>query len=113
MEYRASVTILFSFVFCLSSLTIAQTASISDAMTVQNAADIPQAKVTGSNLATNGSRNTATDGSGTYRITSLTPGLYDVLVEKDGFKTVEYTRVELTVGQVQNLNPVLSLSAAR
>src|SRR5215813_5263964 len=112
MEYRASATNLFSFVFCLSSLTIAQTASISGTVTDPTAAVIPQAKVTARNLATNGSRNTATDGSGTYRITSLTPGLYDVLVEKDGFKTVEYTRVELTVGQVQNLNPVLSLSAA-
>jgi carboxypeptidase family protein/TonB-dependent receptor-like protein len=113
MEYRSSASILLSFICCLPGLTIAQTASISGTVTDSSTAVIAQAKVTTRNLATNASRDTATDGTGRYRITSLTPGIYDVLVEKQGFKTVEYTRVELTVGQVQNLNPVLSPSAAR
>jgi len=30
-----------------------------------------------------------------------------VLVERSGFKTVEYARVQLTVGQGQNLSPTL------
>jgi hypothetical protein len=72
---------------------------------------VPQAKVTARNLATNVVRSAATDGSGNYRITSLVPGIYDVLVERSGFKTVEYSRVELTVGQVQNLSPTLVPSA--
>jgi hypothetical protein len=87
--------------------------SIRGTVTDSTAAVVPQARVTARNLATNASRNSATDGSGSYRITSLTPGLYDVVIEKDGFKTVEFVQVELTVGQVQNLNPVLSPSAAR
>src|SRR5208283_1413294 len=57
------------------------------------------------------SRDTVTDGSGTYRIPSLVPGMYDVLVERQGFKTVEYSHIELTVGQVLNLSPALVPSA--
>src|SRR5260370_12174845 len=84
-----------------------QTASLSGTVTDATAAVVPQAKVTARNLATNASSGSATDGSGNYRITSLVPGVYDVLVERPGFKTVEYSRVELTVGQVQNLSPTL------
>ena len=90
---------------------LAQTASISGTVTDATAAVVPQVKVTARNLATNASRDTATDGSGTYRIPSLIPGMYDVLVERQGFKTVEYSRVELTVGQVLNLSPTLVPSA--
>jgi Carboxypeptidase regulatory-like domain/TonB dependent receptor-like, beta-barrel len=111
MEYRSSASILLSVVFCLSSFTIAQTASLAGTVTDATAAVIPQAKITARNLSTNALRDAATDGSGSYRITSLAPGVYDVRIEKDGFKTLEYARVELTVGQVQNLSPVLSPSA--
>jgi len=62
-------------------------------------------------LATNVVRSAATDGSGSYRITRLLPGSYDVLVERVGFNTVEYSRVELTVCQVENLSPTLVPSA--
>lgn len=113
MEYRSSASILLFVVLCLSGFATAQKASISGTITDPTAAVIPQANVTARNLATNEWRETATDASGSYRITSLTPGLYDMLIEKEGFKTVNYAHVELTVGQVQSLNPVLVPSAAR
>ncbi len=97
--------------FLCPRLAVGQTASISGTVTDTTAAVVPQVKVTARNLATNVSRSTTTDGSGTYRITSLIPGVYDVLVERPGFKTVEYSGVELTVGQVQNLSPTLVPSA--
>lgn len=102
---------LLLLLFCLPWLAMAQTASISGTVTDTTAAVVPQAKIIARNLATNASRDTVTDGSGTYRIPSLVPGMYDVLVERQGFKTVEYSRVELTVGQVQNLSPTLVPSA--
>ncbi len=111
MKRRSPASILLLVVFCLLRFAMAQSASVSGTVTDSTAAVIPQAKVTARNLATNASRDTATDGSGSYRITSLVPGVYDVLIEKMGFKTVEYAHVELTVGQVQNLNPVLVPSA--
>ena len=104
-------TALLLLLFCLSWLANAQTASFSGTVTDTTAAVVPQVKVTARNLATNASRDTVTDGSGSYRIPSLDPGMYDVLVERQGFKTVEYSRVELAVGQVQNLSPTLVPSA--
>jgi hypothetical protein len=111
MMRRLSASVLLLSLFCISRFAGAQTAAISGTVTDTTAAVVPQVKVTARNLATNVSRGTATDGSGTYRITSLVPGIYDVLVEHAGFKTVEYSRVELTVGQVQNLSPTLAPSA--
>jgi len=108
---RLSASALLLLLFCLPRFAVAQTASISGTVTDTTAAVVPQVKVTARNLATNVSRGTSTDGSGSYRITSLAPGIYDVLVERSGFKTVEYSPVELTVGQVQNLSPTLVPSA--
>jgi hypothetical protein len=98
-------------VFCLVGSALAQTASVSGTVTDSSGAVVPQTTITARNLATNASRDAATDSAGTYRITNLVPGFYDVRVEKGGFKTVEYSRMELTVGQVQSLNPVLAPSA--
>jgi len=112
MKRLALAPILLLLLFCVSQLAIAQTASISGTVTDSTAAVIPQAKVTARNLATNASRETTTDGFGSYRITSLLPGVYDVRIEKPGFKIVDYAYVELTVGQVQTLSPTLVPSAA-
>ncbi len=108
---RFSVSALLLLLACLPQHAAAQTAAISGTVTDATAAVVPQAKVSARNLATNVSRSTATDGSGSYRIASLVPGVYDVLVEHSGFKTVDYSHVELTVGQVLNLSPTLVPSA--
>ena len=107
MMSRLSVSALLFLGLSLPQFALGQTASISGTVTDATAAVVPQAKITARNLATNVTRSTATDGSGSYRITSLVPGVYDVIVERQGFKTVEYASVELTVGQVQNLSPTL------
>jgi hypothetical protein len=111
MESRSSASIVLLIVFCLSPLAAAQTGSLSGAVIDSTAAVVPQAKVTARNLATDESRDAATDGSGRYRITGLKPGTYDVRIEKEGFKILEFTRIELSVGQVLDLNAVLSPSA--
>jgi hypothetical protein len=110
-KYSASILLLALLFFFLSQLVTAQTASITGTVTDPTGAVIPQATITARNLATNAARTTFTDGSGVYRITSLVPGLYDVQVAKSGFKTVEFSRVELTVDQVQNLDTALAPSA--
>ena len=97
--------------FLLSSLALAQiAASITGTVTDATGAVIPQSKITARNLSTNASRSTSTDGSGSYRIAGLVPGVYEVLVEKQGFKTLRYSRIELTVDQVQTLDSTLTPS---
>jgi hypothetical protein len=111
MMRRLSASALLLLFLCFPRPAVGQTASITGTVTDATAAVVPQAKVTARYLAANVSRTTTTDWSGSYRITSLVPGIYDVLVERPGFKTVGYSRVELTVGQVQNLSPTLVPSA--
>ena len=89
----------------------AQTASITGTVSDSTGAVIPGAEVSAQNKTTNASRTAATDGSGTYRITNLAPGIYGVVIEKSGFKAMEYSRVELTVDQVQSLDATLSPSS--
>jgi hypothetical protein len=113
MQKRCLGAVVACVVFGLVQSSAAQTASVAGTIADSTAAVIPQAKVTARNLATNAARDTTTDGSGSYRITSLAPGFYDVRIEKTGFKTVEYARVELSVGQVQNLDAVLQPSATQ
>ena len=95
------------FLFCLLQSASAQTASITGTVKDSTGAVVSQATITTHNKATNASRSTLTVGSGSYRITSLVPGTYSVLIEKPGFKAVEYSSVELTVDQVQNIDATL------
>src|SRR6266700_7677809 len=101
----------FLFVFCLHPSAFAQTVSITGTVTDSTGAVVPSAKISTQNKATNASRSTFTDGSGTYRITSLVPGIYGIAIEKPGFKAVEFSRVELTVDQVQSLDATLASSS--
>jgi Carboxypeptidase regulatory-like domain len=104
-----SISLLF-FSF-LAPSAFAQTASITGTIKDSSGGLVPQAQITAKNKATNASRSALTDQSGTYRIASLVPGIYDVFIEKQRFKTVEYSKVELTVDQVQNLDATLAPSA--
>ncbi len=111
MSRGSRTSILLCLVFSLFGSALAQIASITGTVTDSSGAVIPLAKITARNLATNASREAATDGFGSYRIPNLVPGIYEVRFEKKGFKIVQYARLELTVGQTQSLNPVLAPSA--
>jgi hypothetical protein len=111
MIKRISISILLLFVSFLAQSAFAQTASITGTVKDSTGGLVPQAQITAKNEAINASRSALTDESGTYRITSLVPGIYDVFIEKQGFKTVEYSKVELTVDQVQNLDARLAPSS--
>jgi len=107
MTKHFSISALLVFVLCPPSAP-AQTASITGTVTDSTGAVVPNAKISAQNKATNTSRTTLTSESGAYRITSLVPGIYDVVIEKSGFKAVEYPRIELTVDQIQNLGATLA-----
>jgi len=107
MIRRISISISLLFVSFLAQSALAQTASITGTIKDSTGGVVPQAQITAQNSATNTSRNAFTSQSGTYRIPGLVPGIYDVLIEKRGFSTVEYSRVQLTVDQVQNLDAIL------
>jgi hypothetical protein len=60
---------------------------------------VAKAKIIASNIATNISRETSTDAEGRYQIPELLPGIYDISVERQGFRLVIQKGVELTVGR--------------
>jgi hypothetical protein len=65
---------------------------------------IPETSVTATNVATNVSSNVSTDKAGLYVIPNLTPGVYQVNVQKDGFKSVVRKNVVLHAEENIELN---------
>src|SRR5712692_10777147 len=64
-----------------------------------------------SNTANNQTRRVTTNESGNFTVPFLAPGLYDIRVEKEGFKTDTRKGVDLQVGAVARLNFTLELGA--
>jgi len=57
-----------------------------------------------------GSRETTTNGAGYYRLTGLTPGRYDFVVDAPGFATHERTGFDVSVGAPLQLDIRLTLA---
>src|SRR6266849_3214975 len=91
----------------------AQTGSIGGTVTDSTGASLPSAKITALNLATGASRWVQTDESGTYRLTNLNPGVYDVRIEHPNFNPVLFSQIQLSVDQVLTLDAKLLVSAMR
>jgi len=70
---------------------------------------IAGATVTATNVATNAARNSVTSDAGIYAFPSLAPGVYNVRVEKAGFKTTTSTNVEVQVQQTVRLDFALTV----
>ncbi len=104
----------FTGILCLlfvSLLVQAQSASLRGTVTDSTGAIVPNAKVTATNTATNALRTVDSNESGVYSVTNLPVGIYTVKVEKQGFAPVEFTQVELTVGQVRTIDVKFAISS--
>lgn len=99
-------------IIILPGIVRAQTASINGTVTDPSGALVPGATVTAVNEATNGARTTETGNTGTYTISNLAPGTYDINIEKSGLKTIKFAAVTLTVDQALTLDAKLEISAA-
>jgi len=96
----------------LTPLVHAGTASIRGTVTDATGAVVADAKVTVVNRDTGASRTVQIDkGTGIFVVADLVSGVYDVTVEKQGFKAMKYERVSLSVDQALTLNPQIELSA--
>ena len=62
---------------------------ISGLVTDSSGAAVPGATVTVTNTATRGTRNTTTNAEGLYTFPAVPPGVYELKVELQGFKTAE------------------------
>ncbi len=72
---------------------------------------IPQARIAVRSLATGIAREVQTDENGSYRITPLNPGFYEVTVSKAGFQTQVAKEIKLEVAATVKLDFQLGVSA--
>ena len=101
----------FSALIFAASLGLGQNGFISGTVTDKSGAVVQSAAVTGRNLATNVTRTVTSNTSGSYNLTSLAVGAYDVTVTKTGFKTFKATGVTLTIDQPLTVNAQLEPGA--
>jgi len=106
------VSFYFTLVFVwVGSIAYAQTGTISGTILDATNAAVPGAIVTAKNQATASVRTATTSLNGTYSIPDVSVGSYDISVEKQGFSTLQFRDVQLTVAQNLNLNGTLQLGS--
>src|SRR2546425_678814 len=97
---RPSVFLLPLILFSASiSLSQVSTAELSGTVADPSGAVISGAKVIATNVATDASREASTDAAGSYRMTLLPPGNYNLSVEAQGFRRLLQSGVTLEVNQ--------------
>jgi len=95
--------------FVLAALPLAaQTSSLQGQITDAQAAAIPEAVVTATNLGTSAARKTITDAEGAYNFNQIPPGNYKLVIEKAGFRT-HTADVVLQINTPASLNVKLEL----
>lgn len=98
---------------CFAPSGLAQSGSFAGSVMDSTGAEVPNAKITAVNVATGISRTADTDESGTYRITNLNPGIYDVRIDHPGFKSILFSHIPLSVDAVLTLDAHLVISSAK
>lgn len=82
----------------------AQTASIVGTIFDPAGGVIADAKVTATNTQTGAVREITSNDTGLYRVTNLIPGTYSLDISKEGFETLHFDNVVLTVDQAVSLD---------
>ena len=90
-----------------SKTTSALTGTIVDS----SGAAVPGAQVQASSPSLiGGARSTLSDGNGRFRFVEISPGIYSVTVDLDGFQTVRLEGVTLAVGQTRDVDVRLNIA---
>src|SRR5262249_48640435 len=120
-KFAASEAYMFKrmvlLIFLSGFLTIEVSAQTTNGLMTGTVSDttgavVTDAEVTVTNLGTSLTRHTTTNGTGTYILPQLPPGLYKVEVSKTGFASVGRERVELEVNQSVTIDFQLGVGAA-
>src|SRR5207249_6547479 len=72
-------------------------------------AGVPGAALSLTNTSTNAVRNTDSSGDGFYTFPSVPPGIYNLKAERQGFRTVNSTNIEIQVQQTIRLDFTLQV----
>ncbi len=100
-----------TLIFCSFAALAQFSSGIQGTVTDSSQSVIPDAKVVVRNTATGIARETITSPEGLYRVTSLGPGTYTVVVSKTGFATKEETAVALAINEIARVDVKLDVGA--
>ena len=89
----------------------AQDGSVSGVITDPQDAVIPGATVTLTNKETGVTQKTTTQGDGHYLFSNVTPGVYDLTVERKGFETAKVSSQQVRVGITTTANIKMKVGA--
>jgi len=111
---RFSIQVCILVFACLAGLAICRAdelAAVTGLVTDPNGRSVPGVTVLITNLNTNEVSRTVTNGQGIYRVPSLQPGIYRMTLDKDGFKSIVKSGVELHVQDVASINFELQIGS--
>lgn len=112
---KKSVLWLLSAAFCLVltiSISAQQiTATVSGTITDSNGAVVPGAVVTLTSIDTGLIKTATTNDNGSYTVTFLQPGSYNVAVNKTGFSETKRENIRLEVAQTASIDITLGVTA--
>jgi Carboxypeptidase regulatory-like domain len=112
---KGLLLLLVGFVAGLSTPSMLRAQAVGQILgtvTDPSGAVMPNVKITAVQAATGLTRTTVSSTQGTYTLSQLPVGTYDVTVQASGFKTATSTGVTLDVSQQRELDFTLSLAGA-
>jgi len=109
MPIRQALTILLAAASLLSAQT--EKAQLNGQVTDSSKASVPGVQISATNSDTGLRRVVATNERGLFTIPLLDPGMYDIVVQKEGFRTISQAGVKLDVAQVARLDFVLDIGS--
>jgi hypothetical protein len=107
---RAFVLV-FVYLACLAVYRADELAAVTGLVTDPHGRSVPGVTVLITNLNTNVASRTVTNDQGIYRVPSLQPGIYRITIDKDGFKSIVKSGIELHVQDVASINFELQIGS--
>ena len=104
MRIVLSLVVGFAILFLSASRLAAQSSEITGAVTDATGAVIAGAEVSVVHVGTGQTRRVSTNEVGNYSVPFLTPGIYNIVAESQGFKSAARNDVDLQVGQVARID---------
>ncbi len=114
VQVKQSSRVLWASCFLVSTLSLAAaaqtaaTGTIAGTVTDASGAIVPNAPVVITDTDTGAVRNITTNADGSYTVTFLQPGHYEVVLGGGGFGKVDRKNLNLTVGQILTIDAALA-----
>src|SRR5436309_1766032 len=104
--FLIALTLLFPFAVPVA-MAQATTGSLRGVVTDPTGAVIPDAEVTATEVSTGIETKTKSNGDGLYNLPRLNPGVYTLVVQRQGYKKQEFQQVNITIGHDTSIDVAL------